>query len=151
MILIRFAQPRAFFIVTTRGSSHGIPYLDTDVPASLSDCAVNCCDTSLSQSIRICLRIHWHVLLSFDSFVWLICRSLVSYQIRDGKIMKTNGKPSASTLPNQIEVNVDTSCGRHSAEQSIISMDGQLSDNPQRSSLAVDSELERAIKNPVPQ
>jgi hypothetical protein len=66
MTHISCAQPRAFLFLLLRREegSHGIPFLDTDVPASLSDCDVNCCDTDLSQSSGLCPRAHRHVLLS---------------------------------------------------------------------------------------
>jgi hypothetical protein len=64
MIHISFAQSRAFLLLQRGGGSHGIPFLDTDVPAPGSDCDVNCCDTDLSQSSGLCLRVHRHVLHS---------------------------------------------------------------------------------------
>jgi hypothetical protein len=64
MIHISFAQPRAFSLSRRGEGSHGIPFLDTDVPAPLTDCDDNCCDTDLSQSSRLCPRARRHVLLS---------------------------------------------------------------------------------------
>jgi hypothetical protein len=78
----------------------------------------------------------------------MICRAFDSLQIRDGKIMRTKWKPSAPTSVSWIEVIVHTCCERHSTAQSIISVDGQLGDNLYGSSL--DSDLERAMENPVP-
>ncbi|KAF8489241.1 hypothetical protein F5888DRAFT_1808899 [Russula emetica] len=72
----------------------------------------------------------------------------LSLQKRDGKITKTKWKPSAPTPVNQIEVTVDTRWERESTAQSTISVDGQLCDKPHGSSL--DSDLERAMENPVP-
>ena len=73
----------------------------------------------------------------------MICRSFDSPQICDGKITNTKWKPSAPTPLSQIEVTVNI----HSTAQSIISVDGQLGNKPHRSSL--DSDLERAMENPV--
>ena len=64
MIHISSAQPRAFFLSRRGEGSHGKPFLDTDVPDPLSDGDVNCCDTDLSQSGRLCPRARRHVLLS---------------------------------------------------------------------------------------
>jgi hypothetical protein len=64
MIDISFAQPCAFLLSRRGEGSHNIPFLDSDVPAPLSDCNVNCCDTDLSQSSGLCPRAHRHVLLS---------------------------------------------------------------------------------------
>jgi hypothetical protein len=64
MIHIRSVQRRAFLLLRRGEGSHGIPYLDADVPAPGSDCDVNCCDTDLSQSSGLCQRVHRHVLLS---------------------------------------------------------------------------------------
>ena len=64
MVHISFAESRAFLLLRRGERSHGIPSLDTDVPAPLSDCDVNCCDTDPSQSSGIRLRVHRHVLLS---------------------------------------------------------------------------------------
>jgi hypothetical protein len=64
MIHISFAQPRALLLLRRGGGSHGIYSLETDVLAPISDCDVNCCDTDLSQSSGLCLRIHRHVFLS---------------------------------------------------------------------------------------
>ena len=85
-----------------------------------------------------------YLLRSLSSMIY---RSLVSLQTCDSKITKTKGKPSAPTPVSQIEVIVDTRCERHSTEQSMISEDGQLGYKPHRSSL--DSDLERAMENPV--
>ncbi|KAF8491233.1 hypothetical protein F5888DRAFT_1807633 [Russula emetica] len=71
-----------------------------------------------------------------------------SLQIRDGKITRRKWKSSAPTPVNQIEVTLDIRCERESTSQSIISVDGQLSDKPHGSSL--DSDLERTMENPVP-
>jgi hypothetical protein len=64
MIHISSAQHRTFLLLRRGGGSHGLPYLDTDVPAPRSDCDGNCCDTDLSQSSGLCLRVNRHVLLS---------------------------------------------------------------------------------------
>ncbi|SRR6266404_4957215 len=64
MIHNSFAQPRAFLLLRRTGGSHNIPLLDTDVSAPLSGYDVNCCDTDVSQSSGLCLRVHRHVLIS---------------------------------------------------------------------------------------
>jgi hypothetical protein len=64
MIHISFVQRRAFLLLRRGEGSHAIPYLDTDVPAPVSDCDVNCCDTDLSQFSGLCPRAQRHVLLS---------------------------------------------------------------------------------------
>ncbi|KAF8491210.1 hypothetical protein F5888DRAFT_1075666 [Russula emetica] len=71
-----------------------------------------------------------------------------SLQIRDGKITRTKWKSSAPTPVSQIKATLDTRCERHLTAQSIISVNGQLGDKPHGSSL--DSDLERAMENPVP-
>ncbi|KAF8491207.1 hypothetical protein F5888DRAFT_1075420 [Russula emetica] len=71
-----------------------------------------------------------------------------SLQIRDAKITRRKWKSSAPTPVSQIEVTLDTRCERHLTAQSIISVNGQLGDKPHGSSL--DSDLERAVENPVP-
>jgi hypothetical protein len=78
----------------------------------------------------------------------MICRSIDSLQIRDGKTTKIKRKPSAPTPLSQVEVTVDIRCERHSTAQSMISMGGQPGDKAHRSSL--DSDLERAMENRVP-
>ena len=51
--------------------THDIPFFDTDIPAPRSDYDVNRCDTDVSQSGGLCLRVHKHVLLSFQ-FLYLL-------------------------------------------------------------------------------
>ena len=76
----------------------------------------------------------------------MTCRSFDSLQICDGKSSKIKCKPSASTPLSQVEIAVETRYERHSTAQSIISVDGQLGDEPHGSSL--DGDFERATENP---
>ncbi len=64
MIHVRSAEPRAFLLLRHRRGSQSISFLDTDIPAPVSDCDVNCRGTDVSQSGGLCLRVHGHVLLS---------------------------------------------------------------------------------------
>jgi hypothetical protein len=64
MIHISFAQRRAFLLLRRGGGSHGLPFLDTDIPDSRSDCDDNCCDTDVSESSGLCLRVDRDVLPS---------------------------------------------------------------------------------------
>jgi hypothetical protein len=56
---IRSVQRRAFLFVTRVGSQGSLtPVGITDVPNSLDGHPVNCCDSNLSLSGRLCLRVH---------------------------------------------------------------------------------------------
>ena len=86
-----------------------------------------------------------YLLRSLSSMIY---RSINSLQIRDDKITKTKRKLSAPIPLSQVEVTVDIRCEQHSTTESTISVGGQPGDELHRSSL--DTDLERAMENPVP-
>jgi hypothetical protein len=149
MIHISFVQPRAFLLLRRGGGSH--VYLSLTQMFQLPSVI-----TMTIAATRIYRNLADFVCGSKDMCFFLrflyLLRSLSpmirrSLQVRDGKITKTKGKPSAPTPVGQIEETVDTRCERHSTARSIIRVDEQLGDKPHRSS--PDSDLERAMGNPV--
>lgn len=126
-------------------------FCNTDVSTPLGDRKYNRCDTDLSLSGRLCLRVLKHVLL--HPSIPFFSRADYCYSSIDPGFSKSNTGPGASKTKwdrpvpislNQIEVAVDTAYERYPTSQTTLSVGAQEGDKPHE--LSVGSDLECTIE-----
>jgi hypothetical protein len=126
-------------------------FCNTDVSAPLGDRKYNRCDTNLSLSGRLCLRVLKHVLLhpSIPFFSRAhYCRSSIDpvFSKSNTGASKTKWDNPVPISLNQIEVAVDTAYEQYPPSQTKLGMGAQQGDKPHE--LSVGSDLECAIETP---
>jgi hypothetical protein len=126
-------------------------FCNTDVSAPLGDRKYNRCDTDLSLSGRLCLRVLKHVLLhpSIPFFSRThYCRSSIDpgFSRNNTGASKTKWDNPVPISLNQIEVAVDTAYEQYPASRTTLSLSAQQGDKSHE--LSVGSDLECAIETP---